>query len=77
MSMLKLLVHYQIKNGVVYFYKNNKNVYVAFAEQKDPEGNNIIIDMGEYGTKKTEVINNFKNAYDYNKKFNYKFIGLK
>lgn len=77
MSMLKLLVHYQIKNNVVYFYKNNKNVYVAFAEQKDPEGNNIIIDMGEFGTKKTEVINNFKNAYDYNKKFNYKFISLK
>lgn len=76
MSMLKLLVHYQIKKSVIYFYKNNKNVYVGFADEKDPEGNNIIVDMGEFGTKKTEVINNFKNAYDYDKKINYDFIKL-
>lgn len=77
MSILQLLVHYQIKNSVIYFYKNNKNVYVGFREHKDPEGTNIIIDMGDFGTKKTEVINNFKKAYSYNNKFNYEFISLK
>lgn len=76
MSILQLLVHHQIRNSVIYFYKNNKNVYVAFSDLKDPEGKNMLINMGEFGTKKTEVINNFKNVYHFNKKFNYKFINL-
>ena len=77
MSILKMLLHYQIKKSVIYFYKNNKNVYVGFAESKDPEGKNSIINMGEFGTKKTEVIKEFKSAFSFNEKFNYEFINLK
>lgn len=73
MSILKLLVHHQIKNSNIYFWKNNKNVYVAFADFLE---RGTIINMGEFGTKKTEVINNFKNAYSYNEQLNYQFLKI-